>query len=161
MDTLPRLLRYLARHNAAYWHDVHPVAYTAAEVAAAEHIPTHSVAKTIVFHTEYGYGMAVLPGDSRVDLNELRAELGAHSLRLATEQELSAIFLGACELGAMPPFGNGTLFELPVYVDAHLALEPEIAFNAGTHHDVVRLAYVDFARLVKPHVLQFAEAARA
>lgn len=161
MDTLPRLLRYLAQHNVPYWHDVHPVAYTAAEVAAAEHVPTHSVAKTIVFRSELGYGMAVLPGDSRVDVNELRAELGAHSLRLATEQELSALFMGSCELGAMPPFGNGTLFELPVYVDSHLSMEPEIAFNAGTHHDVVRLPYAEFARLVKPHVLQFAEATSA
>lgn len=161
MDTLPRLLRYLAQHNVPYWHDVHPVAYTAVDVAAAEHVPTHSIAKTIVFRTEHGYGMAVLPGDSRVDVAELRAELGAHSLRLATEQELSALFVGSCELGAMPPFGNGTLFDLPVYVDSKLTTETEIAVNAGTHHDVVRLPYEEFARLVKPHVLQFAQAAGA
>jgi Ala-tRNA(Pro) deacylase len=161
MDTLPRLLQFLAQHKVPYWHDVHPVAYTAADLAVADHVPVHSVAKTIVFRSEKGYGMAVLPGDTRVNLNELRAELGAHSLRLATEQELSALFLESCELGAMPPFGNGTLFELPVYVDARLTLEPEIAFNAGTHYDVVRMAYADYARLVQPQLLHFAEAATA
>ncbi len=157
MDTLTRLLRFLSQHNVSYWHDVHPVAYTAADVATAEHIPPANMAKTIVCHSEKGYAMAVVPADTRVNVNELRGELGVHTLRLATEQELAALFLDNCELGAMPPFGNGTLYEIPVFVDRHLTTVAEIAFNAGTHHDVVRLPVNDFIRLVQPQVMQFAE----
>lgn len=155
--TVPnRLYSFLSEHHVPFQHDVHPAAYTAADIAAVEHLPAHSVAKTLVFRTEKGYGMAVLPADTRVDINEFRRELGAHCLRLATERELTNLFLDACELGAMPPFGNGTLFELPVYIDAQLTGEHDIAFTAGTHRDAVHMQYADFANLVHPRVLRFA-----
>jgi Ala-tRNA(Pro) deacylase len=54
----------------------------------------------------------------------------------------------------MPPFGN--LFDLPVVVAQKLAEDEEIAFNAGTHTELVRMAYKDFEKLVKPQVAGFA-----
>ncbi len=53
----------------------------------------------------------------------------------------------------MPPFGN--LYGMPVYVAADLAAEPEIAFNAGTHTDIIKMAYRDFAQLVNPQTIDF------
>jgi Ala-tRNA(Pro) deacylase len=55
----------------------------------------------------------------------------------------------------MPPFGN--LFGLDVYVDPRLAEDPEIAFNAGSHQELVRMAYRDFERLVKPRIVVLCE----
>jgi Ala-tRNA(Pro) deacylase len=54
----------------------------------------------------------------------------------------------------MPPFGN--LYDLDVYVDDSLAptADAKIAFNAGTHTDVMRLAYREFERLVRPKHIQ-------
>jgi Ala-tRNA(Pro) deacylase len=97
--------------------------------------------------------MAVLTGDSVVDLEQLRLDLGLARLRLATEAELNELF-PTCELGAMPPFGN--LFALPVYVDGRLAGEDMILFNAGTHRDVIHMHFQDFQRLVNPSVVAFA-----
>ncbi|MEN6321411.1 MAG: YbaK/EbsC family protein, partial [Syntrophaceae bacterium] len=57
-----------------------------------------------------------------------------------------------CEVGAMPPFGN--LYGMDVYVDQHLTEDKEIVFNAGSHSELVRMAYEDFARLVKPKVIR-------
>jgi len=54
----------------------------------------------------------------------------------------------------MPPFGS--LYDLPIYVDESLAQDVEIVFNAGTHHDAVRLRYDDFLRLANPTVCSFA-----
>lgn len=34
----------------------------------------------------------------------------------------------------------------------------EIAFNAGTRHELIRLSYEDFARLVQPKVAKFSTA---
>jgi Ala-tRNA(Pro) deacylase len=53
----------------------------------------------------------------------------------------------------MPPFGN--LYDLPVYVSQSLADETEIAFNAGTHAEVVKMAFADYVRLVKPQIVDF------
>jgi Ala-tRNA(Pro) deacylase len=54
----------------------------------------------------------------------------------------------------MPPFGN--LYGMDVYVDERLSEDAEIAFNGGTHSELIRLAYKDFARLVQPKVARIA-----
>ncbi len=152
MPVLKKLREFLDQNHIEYTQTTHSLAYTAREVAAAEHIPAHEVAKTVVFLCEQGYGLAVLTADRVVDLEELRMNLGVARLRLATEAELSELFPG-CELGAMPPFGN--LWGLPVYVDDALAGEDRIAFNAGSHREVIHMKYRDFERLVNPLVLRF------
>jgi Ala-tRNA(Pro) deacylase len=52
----------------------------------------------------------------------------------------------------MPPFGN--LYGLPVYVAATLTEDAEIAFNACSHTELIRLAYRDYERIVSPTVVQ-------
>ncbi len=150
MPMLDKLLGFLEQNQVKYTRHSHPTAYTAREVASVEHVPAHKIAKTVVFLSENGYGVAVLPGDAMVDLQGLRAALGVSRLRLATESELGELFPD-CELGAMGPFGN--LCGLPVYVDGSLAGEEMIAFNAGTHRDVIHMRFDDFRRLAKPTVL--------
>jgi len=46
---------------------------------------------------------------------------------------------------------------MPVYVDAALTLDEAIAFTAGTHHELVQLAYPDFQEVVDPMVAEFAD----
>ena len=54
----------------------------------------------------------------------------------------------------MPPFGN--LYGMPVYVDGSLTRDKEIAFNAGTHRELIRMTWDDFKRLAEPTILRFA-----
>jgi Ala-tRNA(Pro) deacylase len=115
-----------------------------------EHVPAHKIAKTVVFSSENGYGMAVVPGDHLLDLEGLRGILGVSRLRLATESEIGELFPD-CELGAMGPFGN--LCGIPVYADEGLASEETIAFNAGTHRDVIHMRFDDYQRLAKPRMV--------
>jgi Ala-tRNA(Pro) deacylase len=44
---------------------------------------------------------------------------------------------------------------MDVYVSYELSEDDEIAFNAGSHTELVRMAYGDFHRLVKPTVVEF------
>ncbi len=153
MGVLSKLQDFLDQNKVDYRHSVHPTAYTAREVAAAEHVPTAGIAKTVVFLSESGYAMAVLCADSVVDLEQLRLGLGVARLRLATESELGELF-PQCELGAMPPFGN--LYNVPVYVDSRLSAQEMVAFNAGSHRDVIHMRFRDFERLVNPAIMPFA-----
>ena len=149
---LEKITEFLDRSGVEYTHTVHPLAYTAREVAAAEHLPPREVAKTLVLHDELGYRLLVLPATRVVDFNEVRASEGFAHARLATEKELAQLFPD-CELGAMPPFGN--LFNMPVYLDAGLVGQEHIACNAGTHRDVIHLRLDDFRELVQPRVVSF------
>lgn len=159
MNTKERLFQFLDNQGCEYQHDQHPITFTARETAAADHVPARSFAKTLVVSHENGFSMVLVPANYQLDLSELRHSLGVTHLRLATEHELAELF-PECELGAMPPFGNGTLFDLPVYADDLLMGEEIIAFNAGTHRDVVRMRTGDFKRLVSPMVLAVALARR-
>lgn len=130
----------------------HSPAFTAAEVAASAHVAGRDFAKTVMVWIGGHLAMVVLPASRRIVLHDLRELLESPEARLATEAEFRDDFPD-CELGAMPPFGN--LYGLPVYVAASLALEKEIAFNAGSHTEIIKMAYADFEDLVKPTVLEF------
>ena len=52
------------------------------------------------------------------------------------------------------PFGP--LHNQRVFVDAALATDPAIVFNAGSHHDAIRMPYREFERLARPVVAHFA-----
>lgn len=153
MTFLNRLSRYLDAKGIRYSHSMHSPAQTALSVAKAERMPAHELAKTVVFFGDNGYGMAVVPADEMVDLQEVRLLLGLSFIRLADESELLELFPD-CELGAMPPFG--TFHDLPVAIDTQIAHHKFIAFTAGTHRDVIRMAFDDFQRLVRPQVGSFA-----
>jgi Ala-tRNA(Pro) deacylase len=78
--------------------------------------------------------------------------VGAKKVELASEAEFKDLF-PECEVGAMPPFGN--LYEMDVFVAARLAEDDEIAFNAGSHTELIKMSFKDFERLVKPKVVAF------
>lgn len=149
---LKRLMDYLDQNNVKYVVIHHSPAYTAREVAVSAHIPGKEVAKTVVVKADGKPMMAVLPASQMIDLGALRTALGVGSVALATESEFNVLF-PECEVGAMPPFGN--LFNMDVVVSDTLMQDEQIAFNGGTHRELVRMAYSDFERLVKPKVLKF------
>ncbi len=153
MNCKERLEAYLRENKVPFQMVHHPLAYTAQEVAAAEHVPGKMLAKVVVVFADGKLAMMALPAPFRVDLNKAAAALAAKEVRLAHEEEFAAAFPD-CEVGAMPPFGN--LYELPVCVDKALAEDETIIFQAGTHTDTISLKYADFQRLVKPKVAEFA-----
>ena len=148
-----KLKKFLDDNDVRYVTIQHSKAYTAQDVAATSHISGKEIAKTVMVRLGGKMAMAVVPASRMVDLEHLREVTGATSAELATESEFKDRF-PECEVGAMPPFGN--LYDLDVYVDESLREDEEIAFNAGTHTELVRLAYADFERLVKPKVMGFA-----
>lgn len=145
-----KLQEYLDTHHVKYVSIKHSPAFTAQELAASAHIPGEDVAKTVVVKMDGVMAMVVLPAPEMVRINHLREVTGAQEVRLASEGEFKARFPD-CEVGAMPPFGN--LYEMATFVDERLARDHEIAFNAGTHTELIRMAYRDFEELVEPKVL--------
>ncbi len=147
MAMLERLVKFLDENNIEYLHRAHASAERACEAAAAENVLPRYFAKTLVFRSDMGDGMAVVPADRRLDLKMLRQNLGARHVRLATESELEELFPDS-EPGALPPFGN--LIGLTVYMESTMAADAMIAFNAGTHRDAVHMRFHAFEALVKP-----------
>jgi Ala-tRNA(Pro) deacylase len=150
---LKTLKEYLDRNHIRYELIAHAPTFTSQETAASAHVPGRELAKTVIVRLDGRLAMAVLPATERLDLELLRTETGAAEARLADEDEFRGRF-SECELGAMPPFGN--LFDMDVYVENALEDDERIAFNAGTHSEIMRMRYEDFARAVKPTTVRMA-----
>jgi len=156
--SLLRLKRFLDSYSIRYVVISHSVAYTAGAIAALTHIPGKEVAKTVIVKVDDALAMAVVSASQHVDLGLLKAATQAKTVRLAVEDEFKNRFPD-CEVGAMPPFGN--LYGMNVFVDEVLSHDKEIVFNAGSHRELVRLAWQDFEKLVQPRLMKLAEVKRA
>ena len=95
--------------------------------------------------------MMVLPAAYKIDMENLSQALQGSAIELATEQEFFTLFPD-CEVGAMPPFGN--VYGIDVYVAKTLEEDDEIAFNACSHTELIKMPYADFKRLAKPKVVR-------
>jgi Ala-tRNA(Pro) deacylase len=149
-----KLKEYLDRNGVRWVSIVHSPAYTAQEIAASAHIKGKELAKTVMVKVDGKPVMVVLPASQRVDFQVLRDLTGGESVVLSSEAEFRELFPD-CEAGAMPPFGN--LYGMDVYVSAKLAEDDEIAFNAGSHTELMKLRFEDFEKLVQPKVAALAQ----
>lgn len=146
------LKKYLDGNRVKYVTIKHSPAFTAMEIAAAAHVPGKELAKTVIVKLDGRMAMAVLPASHRIVFDMLAQATGARRAELTDEREFAARF-PECEPGAMPPFGN--LYDMDVLVADTLAEDEEIAFNACSHSELVRMPYQEFARLAQPRVLKF------
>ncbi len=153
-----KLKALLDEEGVKYVTITHSTAYTAQEIAASAHIPGKELAKTVIVKLDGEMAMVVLAATAKVDLARVRELAQVGKVELATEVEFKSRF-PECSPGAMPPFGN--LYGMHVYADQGLTEDEEIAFNAGSHTELMRLAYRDFERLVKPTVADLAMASAA
>ncbi len=151
-----KLQEHLASNGVAFELEQHRVAYTAQDLAAAEHVSGRRVAKVVLAVADGQTVMLVLPASIQADMEKLGRDLGVKEVRLAREDEFASIFPD-CEVGAMPPFGS--LYNVPVYVDQSLANSGEVTFPAGSHRESMKITYADFQRLEQPTVLSFASRA--
>lgn len=151
-----RVKEFLDKAGVKYVVVSHAPAYTAQEIAASAHISGEELAKTVIVKLDDKMAMAVLPASRVIDFTGLKELAGASQAGLATEDEFRSLF-PECEVGAMPPFGN--LYDMSVFVDSSLTADEEIAFNAGSHKELLRLAYKDFEKLVEPKTGQFGKQA--
>ncbi len=149
---LKKLRDYLDSHDVRYVVISHSLSYSAQEVAATVHISGKEMAKSVLVNVNDKMCMAILPASYNINFNRLTIAMGTGDVYLAPENELKELFPD-CELGAMPPFGN--LYGMSVFVAKSLAEDEEIAFNAGSHTEVIKMAYKDFEKLVQPKVISF------
>lgn len=147
-----KLKAFLDDNSVKYVNIRHSNAFTAQEIASSAHVSGKEFAKTVMIKIDGRMAMAVLPASFQIDFELLRQAFGTRKVTLASEMEFMDHFPD-CEIGAMPPFGN--LYDMEVYVAEKLAEDKEIAFNAGTHTELIKMAYRDFERLVKPNVFKF------
>lgn len=152
MSIALRIRELLEKERVSYQVLEHPPAYTASEIAQAQHLPGHQVVKSIIVKGDGQWILCILPATHKIDFNKLKKALSLEEACLAEEMEVASLF-PRCEVGAMPPFG---LFAgIEAYIDTDLQENETIAFNAGTHTDMLKIRLKDFIRVAKPTFKNF------
>lgn len=154
MECRERLEAYLNENKVTFEVMTYKETFTMQEVAAALHVSGNQVAKVVMVKADDRMVMLVVSSPDRLDFAKAGELLGAKKVRLAEEEEFGDLFPD-CVVGAMPPFGN--LYEIPVYLNKDLAEEEDILFKVGTHTEVMKIAYRDFARLAQPTLGEFVQ----
>ena len=142
-----KLKEFLDKQGVKYVTIHHSPAFTAQEVAASAHVSGREMAKVVMVKLDGQMAMVVVAANHRIDMDALAHALDVHHVELASESDFRGLF-PQCDLGAMPPFGN--LYQMEVFVEESLADEETIAFNAGSHTEVIKMSFGDFEHLVKP-----------
>lgn len=144
MSIAPQLRQFLDESQADYDIVEHRPTRSAMETARSCDIPAERLAKAVLLDTaDDDHLLAVLPSDRRVELSELRSELGSKP-RLSDEAEVGKLFRD-CELGSVPPIGYG----VTTIVDDSLERQPDVYFEAGDHKSLVHMDGAEFSRLTQ------------
>jgi Ala-tRNA(Pro) deacylase len=136
-----------------YQWSQHEPAFTAQQMAQAEHVSGNRVIKPVLVKADGQFVLCALPAGYLIDMQELRDTLEARTVDIADEQELAKLCRD-CETGAEPPIGK--LYGVPTLMDASLEDNEEVLFQAGTHRDAVRMHFSDYWKLTEPSIGQFA-----
>ena len=144
-----KLENYLEQNHVWYEKITHSRTYTAQETAASAHIKGKELAKSVMIKLDGETALAVLPAYLKVDFKRIKQISGAKKIKLAMEEDMEEFFPD-CTIGAMPPFGN--LYQIPVYADSTLENDEDIAFNAGSHMELIKMHFKDFNKLVHPKI---------
>lgn len=145
-----KLKEFLTKNKINYFSISHPAAYAARETSHVSKISERLLAKTVIINVANKRIMVVVPSNEAINFDSLKKSLKENDVSLVPENEFSRLFPD-CELGAMPPFGN--LYNMDVYVEKNLTKNKEIAFNAGSHTELIKMSYQDFEKLVHPKVI--------
>jgi Ala-tRNA(Pro) deacylase len=143
----------LVSRHIAFQRLPHRRTYTANRMAQALHVKGREVIKTVLVRTGQGHALAVLPATHRVDLDQLREDLGEERIELAPEEEMDRLFPD-CERGALPPFGS--LYHVPTIMDESLAEDETIVFEAQDHEQAIRMSLRDYESIEHPRRGHFA-----
>lgn len=147
-----RIIEFLDKAGVHYELSEHRPTFTAQGMAQATHESGRFVAKPVILKVDDKPVMCVLPACYNINMQALKAQLGANSVELANEDELANLFQDS-DIGAEPPFGN--LYNLPTYVDKAMQHSEHILFQAGSHEKAIKMNTSDYLRLVKPNIIEF------
>jgi Ala-tRNA(Pro) deacylase len=145
MTIAARVEQVLRDHGAHYKLVSHRSTGSTHESAQAAHVREDHIAKAVVVRDPKGPAMAVIPGDTWLDVDALSTETGRR-FELDDESDLTELFPD-CVPGAVPPLG--TAYAVETFLDDSLRDLSSVYFECGDHTHLVRVNGETFADLMQ------------
>lgn len=154
-DTYTQLIAFLDQHNARYRLIDHAPEGRTEIVSPMRGNALSQAAKCIIMMVKIGkkvtkYILGVIPGDTRIDLNAVKALMQGTYISFASSD--IAEKLAGSVAGTILPFSFNP--ELELIVDPSLLKNDEIYFNAARLDRSMALNTSDYMALSKPRIEQ-------
>ncbi len=158
MSTLRWVKETLSSAGAPFRELHHRPAFTAQEIAEAEHISGRQVAKTVAVEIDNAILLLVLPACRRVSLEKVRRLAPSLCARLLSEDE-AAFFFSDCEVGAIPPLRHWP--GIDIWMDPSLKITKDISFSGGARGDAVCVPFETWRKIAQPREMDFSQSLQA
>ncbi|HOW83756.1 MAG TPA: YbaK/EbsC family protein [Spirochaetota bacterium] len=145
-----RIKRFLDENHVTYEFISHPREFSSTRTCQAAHVHGNEFAKTVILKMDGRLVMCVVTANQMVFPGYMKNFFNAKNIEIASESDFKNAFPD-CEVGAMPPFGN--LYGVDEFISMDLTRDEYIAFNAGSHTELIRMKFSDFEKLVHPRIV--------
>lgn len=142
------IIELLKKENIEYAEHRHQPVRTSEEAAKVRNSALNEGAKALIFTTGDDYVMIVVPGDQKVNTENLKKTFEFKKLKMASPEEAEK--LSGTQVGGVPPFANLFPNPIKIYVAKKLLKNEYIEFNAGDRSISIRMKPKDWAKLVSP-----------
>ncbi len=142
-DPYNEIISFLDFNNAEYLLCKHKPVITSKEAKEVKGSKALGV-KSLLFKTEKGLVLLVLPGERKVSSKKIRSILGVSDVRLVSHEEVLSVM--GCEVGGCYPFG--LICGVKMIVDDSVKDVESIIFNVGRRDRSVEMKWKEFERLV-------------
>lgn len=104
---------------------------SAQEAAQVHGVPVGSIVKSLLLKVDDRFVMYLTPGDIRLDLEDVKDQLSAASVRMANATEVKEVT--GYSIGGVPPFGHKT--KLETYIHSKFSGEYPLYAAAGSAYN--------------------------
>ena len=118
--------------------------HTAIDAAKVHNVPVSNIVKSLLVKVGNEFVMYLVPGDMRLDLERIKNEYQAESIRMATADEVKEIT--GYSIGGVPPFGHKVKLKT-VIVDG-FDINSMIVAAAGSSNSVFKCDLKTIYKLV-------------
>ncbi|MBI2356493.1 YbaK/EbsC family protein [Candidatus Dojkabacteria bacterium] len=117
---------------------------TAEQASQVHGVPVSNIVKSLLVNVEGVFKLFLVPGDRRLDFEEIKRRFNAKDVRMANADEVKDIT--GYSIGGVPPFGHTT--KLVTYVEEGFNKEIELVAAAGSGNSVFKIGYEKLREII-------------
>ncbi|MEA3357474.1 MAG: YbaK/EbsC family protein [Patescibacteria group bacterium] len=118
---------------------------TAQEAADVHGVPVSNIVKSLLVKAGEDFYIFLVPGDKRLDMDEVKKRFRVSSVRMASADEVKSIT--GYSIGGVPPFGHEK--DLKVFVEEGFVKESAIVAAAGSANAVFKTRVGELVEILK------------
>lgn len=119
--------------------------HTAQQAADAFHVPVSNIVKSLLVCADDSFALFLVPGDKRLDLEQVKKKLDKSSARMATADEVKNIT--GYSIGGVPPFGHTKT--IATFIADGFAKDELLVAAAGSANSVFKISFDSLQEILK------------